>query len=124
MSPRHTRVPREACPAVRDVLTLVGDKWSMLIVGFLSDGPRRFSEIRRGIDGISQRMLTLKLRGLERYGLVHRTVFAAVPPRVEYRLTPLGDTLLEPMRALIAWATVHRHELHASPVPSTRAKRA
>ncbi|MGE3956640.1 MAG: winged helix-turn-helix transcriptional regulator [Vicinamibacterales bacterium] len=111
MSPRHTRVPEDACPAIRDVLTLVGDKWSVLIIGFLSDGTRRFNEIRRGIDGISQRMLTLKLRGLERHGLVERIVFPTVPPRVDYRLTPLGETLLEPMLGLITWATTHRHEL-------------
>ena len=111
MSPTHTCVPREACSTVRDVLTLVGDKWSVLIIGCLREGPRRFSEIRRGIDGISQRMLTPKLRGLEQYGLVQRTVFPSVPARVEYRLTPLGETLVQPMLVLIGWATEHREEL-------------
>lgn len=111
MSVTNTCVPREACATVRDVLTLVGDRWSLLIIGFLRDGPRRFSEVHRGITGISQRMLTLKLRRLEQSGLVHRTVFPTVPARVEYRLTPLGVTLIQPMLGLIGWAAEHRDEL-------------
>ncbi len=118
MSPANTCVPREACSTVRDVLTLVGDKWSVLIIGCLRDGPRRFSEVRRAIDGISQRMLTLKLRRLAQYGLVHRTVFPSVPARVEYRLTRLGETLVEPMLVLIGWATEHRDELQRARGPA------
>jgi len=114
LSPSHTECPQqghEACLATRDVLTRVGDKWSVLVVGTLQGRPRRFAELRRAIEGISQRMLTLTLRGLERDGLVTRTVFASVPPRVEYDLTPLGRTLLEPVRALSTWAQENRHAI-------------
>ena len=96
------------CPAVREVLNRVGDKWSVLVVALLSDGPRRFSDLRRSIEGVSQRMLTLTLRGLERDGLVTRTVEPTSPPRVEYELTKLGRTLLGPILALAAWAREHR----------------
>src|SRR6202163_2755976 len=92
------------CPAVREVLNRVGDKWSVLVVALLSDGPRRFSDLRRSIEGVSQRMLTLTLRGLERDGLVTRTVEPTIPPRVDYELTALGQTLLEPVMALTHWA--------------------
>lgn len=112
MSPRHTFVPQSACVAVRDVLNRVGDKWSVLVIVLLGDGPRRFSELKRSIDGISQRMLTLTLRGLERDGLVTRTVFPTVPPRVDYALTDLGRTLLEPVTALGAWAQAHGEIIH------------
>jgi DNA-binding HxlR family transcriptional regulator len=108
MSPRHKKVPHDACPAVRDVLNRVGDKWSVFIVALLGDGPRRFTELKRTIEGISQRMLTLTLRNLERDGLVTRTVHPTVPPRVDYALTRLGATLLEPVQALAEWATKHR----------------
>jgi DNA-binding HxlR family transcriptional regulator len=89
---------------MRQALDRVGDKWSVLVVGMLGDGPKRFSELRRLIEGVSQRMLTLTLRGLERDGLVTRTVYPTVPPRVDYALTPTGRTLLEPVRALADWA--------------------
>jgi DNA-binding HxlR family transcriptional regulator len=114
MSPRHTAVSSahgldpDACPAVREVLNRVGDKWSVLVVGLLGDGDKRFSELRRAIEGVSQRMLTLTLRGLERDGLVTRTVFPTVPPRVEYALTSLGRTLLVPIRGLGRWAQENR----------------
>lgn len=108
MSPRPSRSTHENCAAVRELLTRVGDKWSVLIVGTLGDGPQRFSELRRGIAGISQRMLTLTLKGLERDGLVTRTVTPTIPPRVDYELTRLGRTLLEPVGALYEWATAHR----------------
>jgi DNA-binding HxlR family transcriptional regulator len=101
----------DACPAVRDVLNRVGDKWSVLAIILLSDGPKRFNELRRAIDGISQRMLTLTLRGLERDGLITRTLYASVPPRVDYELTRLGRTLLTPVHALAAWAAKHRVEI-------------
>src|SRR2546421_2349465 len=99
MSPSHKHVPQK-CPAVREVLNRVGDKWSVLVVELLGDGTKRFSELRRSIEGISQRMLTLTVRGLERDGLVTRTVFPTVPPRVDYQLTAMGRTLLKPIRAL------------------------
>ena len=106
MSPRNNQ--REKCPAVREVLNRVGDKWSVQIVDFLGDGPMRFSDLRRSIEGISQRMLTLTLRGLERDGLISRTVFPEIPPRVEYELTRLGKTLLEPIQGLSEWAERNR----------------
>jgi DNA-binding HxlR family transcriptional regulator len=106
MSPRNNRVER--CPAVREVLNRVGDKWSVQIVSLLGDGPMRFSDLRRSIEGISQRMLTLTLRGLERDGIVTRTVFPEIPPRVEYELTKLGNTLLEPIQGLAEWAEKYR----------------
>ncbi|NTX05101.1 helix-turn-helix domain-containing protein [Myxococcus sp. CA040A] len=104
----------ESCLAVRDVLTRVGDKWSVQVVGSLGEGPLRFSDLKRAIEGISQRMLTLTVRGLERDGLVTRTVHPTVPPRVEYALTPLGRTLLEPVTVLGQWAVQHRAEIQAS----------
>ncbi len=107
MSPKH-RPNEGTCVAMREVLNRVGDKWSVLIVGLLGDGSKRFSELRREIDGISQRMLTLTLRGLERDGLVIRTVFPTVPPRVDYELTALGRTLIDPLNALAAWSNRHR----------------
>jgi DNA-binding HxlR family transcriptional regulator len=103
MKPRHKGLPSD-CRAVSDVLARVGDKWSVLVVTRLGDGPLRFNELRRTIGGISQRMLTLTLRGLERDGLITRTVFPTIPPRVDYELTPLGRDLLEPVSALGAWA--------------------
>ena len=87
------------------MLSRVGDKWTVFVVGLLSKGPMRFNEIRRTVGGISQRMLTLTLRGLERDGLVTRTVYPTIPPRVEYALTPLGCTLIAPLIALADWAT-------------------
>jgi len=90
----------ESCQAVSEVLARVGDKWSVLVVSILGRGPMRFNELKRTVDGISQRMLTLTLRALERDGLVTRTVFPSVPPRVEYELTSLGRSLLAPVSAL------------------------
>jgi DNA-binding HxlR family transcriptional regulator len=104
MKPRFTHLPGD-CRAISDVLARVGDKWSVLVVSRLGSGSMRFNELRRSIGGISQRMLTLTLRGLERDGLVTRTVFPTVPPRVDYALTPLGRDLLEPVSALGEWAT-------------------
>ncbi len=104
MKPRHTHLPGD-CRAISDVLARIGDKWSVLVVTRLGSGSMRFNELRRSIGGISQRMLTLTLRGLERDGLVTRTVFPTIPPRVDYALTPLGRDLLEPVSALGEWAT-------------------
>ncbi|MFE7406001.1 winged helix-turn-helix transcriptional regulator [Isoptericola sp. NPDC057559] len=98
---------------VRAVLDRVGDKWSTLVLGTLAPGPRRFTELLHGIDGISQRMLTLTLRQLERDGLVSRTVHAVVPPRVDYELTELGQTLLPPVIALVEWAFAHTDAIRA-----------
>lgn len=114
MSPRNTRKIPEHCVAVRQVLDRVGDKWSVLVISLLGDGPRRFNELRRMIEGISQRMLTLTVRGLERDGLVTRTVFPTIPPRVDYALTPLGKKLLEPVSVLAQWAEAHREQIQAA----------
>ena len=111
MSPTHIDPSHDRCLAAREVLNRVGDKWSVYVVALLGQGPRRFSELRRTIEGISQRMLTLTLRGLERDGLVTRTVYATIPPRVDYALTPLGQTLLVPVQALAMWADEHRGEI-------------
>jgi len=92
-----------ACP-VRDVLDRVGDKWSVLVVLRLGRGPERFRALLRAVAGISQRMLTVTLRGLERDGLVHRKVFDTRPPSVEYSLTPLGHSLLSHITGLANWA--------------------
>ncbi len=108
MSPSHRHVRSESCVAVREVLNRVGDKWSVLVVSVLSDGPKRFTELRNLIEGISQRMLTLTLRGLERDGLITRTVAPTIPPRVDYELTKLGRTLLDPILELAKWAQEHR----------------
>jgi DNA-binding HxlR family transcriptional regulator len=105
--PTNMPVRPEQCP-IREVLDRIGDKWSVLVVGFLANGPKRFTELKRSIEGISQRMLTLTLRGLERDGLVTRTVFPTIPPRVDYDLTPLGRTLLDPIMALASWAAENR----------------
>lgn len=102
------------CRKVSRVLARVGDKWSVLIVMLLADGPRRFNEMKRMVDGISQRMLTLTLRGLERDGLVMRTVYPTIPPRVDYELTPLGRSLREPVVALGHWARANTDAIDAA----------
>lgn len=103
MKPGNTHLPSD-CRAISDVLSRVGDKWSVLVVSKLGDGTKRFNELRREIGGISQRMLTLTLRGLERDGLVARKIIPTSPPGVEYDLTALGRDLLQPVSALSAWA--------------------
>ncbi|WP_235994664.1 winged helix-turn-helix transcriptional regulator [Nonomuraea montanisoli] len=116
---RHTDV-REAIgedhPScrLRDILDRVGDKWSVLVMDLLGDGPKRYSELQRAIAGISQRMLTLTLRSLERDGLVERTVTPTSPPRVDYALTPVGRTLSSQVAGLISWARQHREYVAAS----------
>lgn len=107
MKPRDQQDPGD-CRAVSETLARIGDKWTVLVVELLRDGPTRFNELRRAINGISQRMLTLTLRGLERDGLVTRTVYPTIPPRVEYQLTSLGQTLREPLSAIADWARTHR----------------
>lgn len=96
---------------VRQILDLIGDKWSLLIIAMLERGTRRFMELRRDIGPISQRMLTRTLRQLEQDGLVIRTVYPTVPPRVDYTLTPLGQTLLDATQPLVQWAIAHRGEV-------------
>jgi len=111
MSPSHTEPSADmpspntgGCLATRQILDRIADKWSLHIVAVLANGPRRFNELKRGIDGISQRMLTLTLRGLERDGLLTRTMYPTIPPRVDYELTDMGRTLLKPVMALVNWA--------------------
>jgi DNA-binding HxlR family transcriptional regulator len=116
MFPSNTAVPQKLrtdlnehseCVVVREILDRVGDKWSVLVIALLGVQGQRFSELRRSIEGISQRMLTLTLRQLERDGLVARTVHPTVPPRVDYALTLLGESVLEPIMALMSWAQEH-----------------
>ena len=97
----------EDCRALSSILARVGEKWTVLIVVLLGDGPKRFNEIKRMVGGISQRMLTLTLRGLERDGLVKRTQFPMIPPRVDYELTQLGRSLWEAVKPLGRWAQGH-----------------
>ena len=102
------------CRVVGTVLARVGDKWSILVVMTLTDGPRRFNELKRIIGGISQRMLTFTLRGLERDGLVSRTVTPTIPPRVDYELTELGRSLQVPVQALGSWAFANLPTIQAA----------
>ena len=99
------------CKAMNDILSRIGDKWSVRVVSCLKSEPVRFNQLRRDIGSISQRMLTRTLRNLERDGLVTRTLYAEVPPRVEYELTPVGRTLLPVIEALWDWAMSHRDEV-------------
>lgn len=110
----HTDVSATASCEIRDLLDRLADKWSLLIIEMLGEGARRFSEFHREIDQISQRMLTLTLRHLERDGLVLRTVHPVVPPRVDYELTPLGESLLSAVFPLVTWTREHRHEVAAA----------
>lgn len=102
------------CRAVADVLARIGDKWTVYVVGLLAVRTMRFNEIRHQVPAISQRMLSLTLRGLERDGLVKRTVYPTIPPRVEYELTETGRTLIAPLREVGAWAVLHRVTIEAS----------
>lgn len=123
IGPRHTAVTRRGttqdgkaasigeCGVVTAILARVGDKWTMLVVMLLGPGPLRFNEIKRRVGGISQRMLTVTLRGLERDGMVERTVTPCTPPRVDYELTALGHSLTLAVRVLGEWALTHRTEV-------------
>src|SRR6202050_4280090 len=112
LKPEHIEVPvlppnahlDSDCRGVASILARVGDKWSVLVIMLLGTGPRRFNEIKRMVGGISQRMLTLTLKGLERDGMLTRTMFPTIPPRVDYELTDLGRSLSEPVLALGLWA--------------------
>ncbi|OPC81846.1 transcriptional regulator [Embleya scabrispora] len=101
---------REGCE-VRQILDRVADKWSLLVIAILESRTLRFTELRREIDGISQRMLTVTLRQLERDGLVRRTVYPVVPPRVDYALTPMGTTLHTTIRSLVTWTEEHQERI-------------
>ncbi len=106
--PVRTTHNKENCLVVVEMLSRIGDKWTVMVVGALAAGTLRYSELQRSVDGISQRMLTLTLKGLEEDGLVTRTVYATIPPRVEYTLTPMGRTLTRPLFALYEWTMEHR----------------
>lgn len=126
MSPEHMDVTLENCPteplgpqhircrSITPILQRIGDKWSILIVMMLARGPQRFNELKRLVDGISQRMLTLNLRGLEREGLVSRKIFPTIPPKVEYRLTDLGQSLCTHVLALGHWAEENYDTIQAA----------
>ncbi len=104
------RVLDGQCPP-RQALDLIADRWTMIVIKALAEGIRRYGALHREIGGISQKMLTQTLRSLERDGLVRRTVYPVVPPKVEYALTPLGETLIEPLAAIGAWAERHMDEI-------------
>jgi DNA-binding HxlR family transcriptional regulator len=110
LEPRHKH-STEACKGISEILARVGDKWTILVVGELREGPVRFNDLRRRVGGISQRMLTLTLRGLERDGLVNRTLFPTIPPRVDYELTELGRELLQPVIALAQWSVRRQDDI-------------
>jgi DNA-binding HxlR family transcriptional regulator len=122
LKPEHINVPvlppnahqDSDCRGVASILARVGDKWSVFVIMMLDGGQLRFNELKRMVGGISQRMLTLTLRGLERDGLVTRTVFPTIPPRVDYELTDLGRGLSKPVEALGKWAFDHRTEIEAA----------
>jgi DNA-binding HxlR family transcriptional regulator len=112
--PEPPSVDQPRCRSIAPILARVGDKWSILIVMMLARGPRRFNELKRLIEGISQRMLTFNLRGLERDGLVKRTMFPTIPPRVDYELTDLGKSLCLPVITLGQWADANLDTIEAS----------
>lgn len=105
---------REECRGLAQVIERVGNKWTVMVAGHLSGGTMRFNQLMRNIPGVSHRMLTLTLRGLERDGLVKRTPYATVPPRVDYELTELGLSLSEPLSVLARWASAKRTEIEAA----------
>ncbi len=112
----------EKCRLLGQILDRIGDKWTIMAVGALSDGPMRFNAIMRRIGGVSHRMLTLTLRGLERDGMVRRTAYPTIPPKVEYELTPLGRSLTEPLATLLQWGERHTNEIEAARMAFDEAK--
>jgi DNA-binding HxlR family transcriptional regulator len=110
-TPQH---PLQDCHKVRQILARIGEKWSMLVVMLLRDGPRRFNDIKRNTGGISQQMLTRTLRGLERDGMVTRTIYPTSPPQVEYRMTELGRSMSEPVLAFGRWVQEHLADIDAA----------
>ena len=109
----HQKVSPE-CQSISQVLARLGDKWTVLVVNFLGDGPKRFSELQKAVDGISQKMLTTTLRNLERDGFCTRKVFPTIPPRVDYELTKLGRELLVPVKTLADWALANMARIDAA----------
>ena len=107
----------------RRLLELIGDKWTPIIVYILGQGTKRYGELRRHLPDISKKMLTQTLRSLEQDGLLKRKVYAEVPPRVDYDLTPLGRTFLEPVTSLCAWAQAHRSELETAHAKRKKTKK-
>jgi DNA-binding HxlR family transcriptional regulator len=112
--PGHHADDAEGCNALASVLSQVGDKWTIMVTGVLSLGTSRFNALQRAVPGVSHRMLTHTLRGLERDGLVKRTAFAGIPPRVEYELTPLGRSPTKPLALLAEWASANRFAIENS----------
>lgn len=106
-----SRHDAESCKALGNILDRIGDKWTVMVVGILSHGPMRFNALQRTVAGVSHRMLTLTLRGLERDGLVTRTAFPTVPPRVDYDLTELGHSLRPQLELLAAWASSNQKQI-------------
>ena len=112
---KAVRTTDTQCIAVNEAVALLHDKWTLLVLGALAHAPSlRYRELQRAVEGISQRMLTLTLKTLTASGLVHRTVFATVPPRVDYELTPMGRTLIAPLKALLDWSLEHHDEMAAA----------
>jgi len=107
----HLDIPSETCRAVGNVLGRIGDKWSVLIIVLLADGPMRFNGLMREIGTVSQKMLTATLRGLERDGYISRTVTPSIPPKVEYALTTLGNDVRLPLQTIASWALAHHDEV-------------
>jgi DNA-binding HxlR family transcriptional regulator len=123
-SARQISGPCQAWPEdsafIREVLDRIGDKWTVLIISTLSAGSLRYSDVQASIPGISQRMLTQTLKHLERDGLITRTAYAEVPPRVEYELTELGRSLMEAVTAMVGWAATHHSEIADNRAVSAR----
>ncbi len=112
---KWVRIESSQCAAVDQLVTLLGEKWTLLVLGALTkQSSLRYNDLQRGVVGISQRMLTLRLKKLEEHGLVKRTVFPTVPARVDYELTPLGITLIQPIRALLDWTVNNRTAMAAA----------
>lgn len=107
-------IPVEHIAFLRQILDRIGDKWSMLLIAVLQSGPLRYTDLQRQVPGISQRMLSLTLRQLQQDGLINRTAYAEVPPRVEYTLTPLGRSLNDIVTPLIDWAAAHHDEIRTN----------
>ena len=111
---RQGRGVQSNCGVLTDILARIGSRWTVMVVRALSQGSKRYSEIASVVDGISQRMLTLTLKGLERDGLVTRTMYPTIPPRVDYELTERGRTLIAPLKALRTWSVQHQQAIEAS----------
>ena len=113
-APAEQQPPRPNACRAREVLQRIGDKWAVFVIDLLGNGSMRFGELHRSISGINPRMLTVTLRGLERDGIISRTIHPVIPPRVDYELTPLGRTLLDTIGQLVSWADAHLAEIDAA----------